>query len=211
MMTNKMKVSLKNGKNNKVHILLDGEYKMTVDNGFYLLATLYDGKEITDEELLSLENEVNVRRAFNKATDLLSRRDHSEKELLFKLRQKGFSNGAEEAVEKLRGYGYVDDRRFAFSYASELKELKHFGKRRIEQELLKKGIERSVISEVISSLEFDENELASLIERKHSRNLDTEKGVQKTINALVRAGYGYGEIKAALASLNQGEGDFIDG
>lgn len=207
-MTNKMKVRLKNGKNNKVHILLDGEYKMTVDGDFCLLASLYDGKEITEEELLLLESEVNVRRAFNKASELLSRRDHSEKELLFKLRQKGFSEGAEEAVEKLRGYGYVDDRRFAFSYAAELKELKHFGKRRIEQELFKKGIERSVISEVVSSLEFDENELATLITRKYSKNLDTEKGVQKTINALVRAGYGYGEIKDALAVLAEGEGDF---
>lgn len=209
-MTNKMKLNLKSGKNNKVHILLDGEYKMTVDGDFCPLASLYDGMEITEEELLSLERKVNVRRAFNKASELLSRRDHSEKELLFKLRQKGFAEGAEEAVEKLRDYGYVDDRRFAFSYSAELKELRHFGKRRIEQELFKKGIERSVISEVVSSLEFDENELAELITRKYSKNLDTEKGVRKAINALVRAGYGYGEIKDALAVLAEDEGDFCN-
>lgn len=203
-----MKISLKNGKGNKIHIFLDGEYKMTVDSGFYLLSSLHDGDEISERELLSLEREVDVRRAFNKASELLSRRDHSERELLLKLRQKGFSNGAEEAVEKLKSYGYVDDSRFAFSFANELKELKHFGKRRIEQELFKKGIERSVIAEVLSSFEFDENELAALIERKYYRNLDTEKGVQKTVNALVRAGYGYGEIKNALAVLAENEGDF---
>lgn len=205
-----MKITLKNGKGNKVHIFLDGEYKMTVDGGFYLLASLYDGKEISEEELSSLEAEVNVRRAFNKASELLSRRDHSEKELLFKLRQKGFSDGALEAIEKLKDYGYVDDSRFAFSFANELKELKHFGKRRIEQELLKKGIERSVIEQAVSSLSFDENDLAALILKKYYRNLDTEKGVQKTIAALVRAGYGYGEIKGALAFIAENEGEFGD-
>ena len=205
-----MKVSLKNGKGRKVHILLDGEYKMTVDSDFYLLASLADGKEITEDELLALEEEVNVRRAFNKASELLSRRDHSGKELLFKLRQKGYSAGAEAAIEKLRSYGYVDDSRFAFSYAEELRRLKHYGKRRIEQELLKKGVDRCVVSEVVSSLEFDENELADLITRKYIRNLDTDKGVQKTINALVRAGYGYSEIKDALAVLTENEGDISD-
>ena len=78
------------------------------------------------------------------------------------------------------------------------------------QELLKKGIERSVIEQAVSSLSFDENDLAALILRKYYRNLDTEKGVQKTIAALVRAGYGYGEIKDALAVIAENEGEFGD-
>lgn len=205
-----MKISFKQGRGNKVHILLDGEYKMTVDGDFPLLASVREGSEIGEEELEFLENEVNVRRAFNKASDLLSRRDHSEKELLLKLRQKGFSEGAAEAVEKLRDYGYVDDERFAFSYASELQRLKHFGKKRIEQELFKKGIDREIVSEVLDTLEFDENELYDLIMKKYYRNLSTEKGVQKTINALVRAGYGFGEIKAALSLVAENEGEFFD-
>ena len=205
-----MKISYKQGKNNKVHIMIDGEYKMTVDADFPLLASVHDGAEISEDELAFLEEEVNVRRAFNKASDLLSRRDHSEKELLTKLRQKGFAEGAEAAIEKLRDYGYVDDERFAASYAAELKRLKHFGKRRIEQELFKKGVDREIISNVLDSLEFDENELCELIARKYYRNLETEKGVQKTINALLRAGYGFGEIKDALSLIAENEGDFFD-
>lgn len=205
-----MKISYKEGRGNKIHIMLDGEYKMTVDRDFPLLASVPDGSEIGEEALSFLEEEVNVRRAFNKASDLLSRRDHSERELLTKLRQKGYSVGAEEAVEKLRDYGYVDDERFAFSYAAELKRLKHFGKRRIEQELFKKGIDREIVSNVLDSLEFDENELCELIKRKYYRNLDTEKGIQKTVNALIRAGYGYREIKDALSLIAENEGDFFD-
>lgn len=190
--------------------MVDGEYKMTVDADFPLLASVHDGAEIGEDELAFLEEEVNVRRAFNKASDLLSRRDHSEKELLTKLRQKGFAEGAEAAIEKLRDYGYVNDERFAASYAAELKRLKHFGKRRIEQELFKKGVDREIISDVLDSLEFDENELCELITRKYYRNLETEKGVQKTINALLRAGYGFGEIKDALSLIAENKGDFFD-
>lgn len=190
--------------------MIDGEYKMTVDSDFPLLATVHEGSEIGEDELAFLEEAVNVRRAFNKASELLSRRDHSEKELLIKLRQKGFSEGAEAAIEKLRNYGYVDDERFASSYALELQRIKHFGKRRIEQELFKKGIDREIVSNVLDSLEFDENELCKLIIRKYYRNLDTEKGVQKTINALLRTGYGYREIKDALSLIAENEGDFFD-
>lgn len=205
-----MKISYKQGRGNKIHIMIDGEYKMTVDSDFSLLASIHDGSEIGEEELAFFEEEVNVRRAFNKASELLSRRDHSEKELLTKLRQKGFAEGAQEAIEKLRDYGYVNDERFAVSYASELRRLKHFGKRRIEQELFKKGIDREIIFDVLESLEFDENELCELITKKYYRNLGTEKGVQKTINALVRAGYGYREIKDALSQIAENEGDFFD-
>ncbi len=205
-----MKISYKQGRGNKIHIMIDGEYKMTVDSDFPLLASVHDGAEIGEEELAFLEEEVNVRRAFNKASELLSRRDHSEKELFTKLRQKGFAAGAEEAIEKLRDYGYVNDERFAASYAAELRRLKHFGKRRIEQELFKKGIDREIVSGVLDSLEFDENELCELITRKYYRNLDTEKGVQKTINALVRAGYGYREIKDALSLIAENEGDYFN-
>ncbi len=205
-----MKITYKPGRDNKVHIMLDDEYKMTVDNDFYLLASFSEGSELSSEQLLELEEQVAVRRAFNKASELLSRRDHSEKELLSKLRQKGFAEGAEQAIEKLRSYGYVDDARFAASYASELQRLKHFGKRRIEQELFKKGVERSVVSDVLSSLDFSEAELVELIMKKYYRNLNTEKGVQKTINALIRAGYGFGEIKTALSAIAENEGEFPD-
>lgn len=207
-----MKLTLKKGKADKVHIMLDGEYKMTVDSAFVALHNIRDKSEISESELSLLEDAVNSRRAFNKAAELLSRRDHSEKELLQKLRQKGYSAGAEEAAEKLREYGYLDDSRFALSYARELQRLKHFGKRRIEQELMKKGIERSLIAETVEQLEFSEEELVALIERKYQKNLESEKGVQKTVNALLRAGYSYSQIKDALSAFSQGqyEGDLTD-
>ncbi len=196
-------LTLRPGKNNKVHLLLDGEYAMTADSDFVAFSGLYDNMILDDEALADLQGKVNARRAFNKASDLLALRDHSEKELLQKLRQKGFADGAEEAMEKLKSYGYLDDSRFALRFAQELQRIKHYGKKRIEQELYRKGISREVVSDTLEQLNFDEDALPALIERRYLRQLDTEKGVQKTVAALQRMGYSFGEIRDALQKVQE--------
>ena len=199
-----MKLTLKEGKANKIHLLLDGEYRMTVDRDFIALSGITNNMELDDAALEDLSGAISARRAFNKATDLLSRRDHSSAELLQKLRQKGFdAEAAQSAVEKLQDFGYLDDRRFAETYAAELVCSKGFGKRRIVTELFRKGIDREIISDVTDALETPEDALPALIERKFSRNLTTEKGVQRTFNALVRMGYAPGEIKQALRQVSE--------
>jgi len=196
-------LTLQPGKNNKVHLLLDGEYAMTADSDFVAFSGLHDNMILDDEALTDLQGKVNARRAFNKASDLLALRDHSEKELLQKLRQKGFADGAEEAMEKLKSYGYLDDSRFALRFAQELQRVKHYGKKRIEQELYRKGVSRDVVSDTLAQLSFDEDALTALIERRYLRQLDTEKGVQKTVAALQRMGYSFGEIRDALRKVQE--------
>ncbi len=203
-----MKLTYKKGKQDKIHISVDGEYSFTVDEAYFMSLGLYNGKEIDEDELAELRETVNVRRAYNYAVSLLARRDHSEKELLDKLRVKGYKDGAVKAVEKLKTGGYVDDERFARLFTRELQTLKKYGKRRIEQELYRKGIDRDIIGEVLDETEFDKSELVSLIERKYGRYLSDEKGIQKTVNSLLRMGYSYGEIRDALKHI--GENTEID-
>ncbi len=198
-----MKLTYKKGKQDKIHISVDGEYSFTVDETYFLSMGIYNGKEVDSDELEEIRETVNVRRAYNYAVSLLARRDHSEKELMTKLTQKGYTDGAEKAIDKLRVGGYVSDERFARLYVRELRTLKKYGKRRIEQELYRKGIDRDIISEVLDETNFDESELVTLIERKYGRYLGNEKGIQKTVNGLLRMGYGYGEIRDALKTINE--------
>ena len=53
----------------------------------------------------------------------------------------------------------------------------------------------------MNEAEMPENRLKELVEKKYMRYLNDEKGVQKTINALLRLGYSYGEIKDALREI----------
>ena len=84
-----MKLTYKKGKQDKIHISVDGEYSFTVDEAYFLSMGIYNGKEVNCEELSEIKETVNVRRAYNYAVSLLARRDHSEKELMTKLHQKG--------------------------------------------------------------------------------------------------------------------------
>ncbi len=198
-----MKLTYKKGKGDKIHISIDGEYTLTVDEMYFASLYLKDGQEISEEEYAELEETVNIRRAYNCAVSLLSRRDHSKKELLEKLRKKGFANGAESAVEKLAAGGYVDDERFCRLYANELIRLKGYGKRRVEQELYLKGIDRDIIYSVLEEVSFDNEALSDIIKRKYLNRLSDEKGRRRVINALHRLGYSFGEIRDALKSIDE--------
>lgn len=200
-----MKLSVKPGKSDKMHLHIDGEYFITVDSGYLVELGIYNGMEVNCENIEEIRRNISVRRAYNKAVDLLSRRDHSKKELIEKLRQKGYGEFALTAVEKLEVYGYIDDRRFAFAFAEELIRLKSYGKKRVEQELYRKGIDRDIISAVISECEFPSEKLTELIERKYNRYLYDEKGVNKTVNALLRLGYSYSEIRDAIREITDRE------
>ena len=198
-----MKLTYKKGKGDKIHIYINGEYALTVDELYFASLYLKDGQEIDDEEFAALESAVNIRRAYNCAVSLLSRRDHSKKELLTKLREKGFSAGAVQALEKLEQGGYIDDERFCRLSASELVRLKGYGKRRVEQELYRKGIDRDVINNVLDEITFDSDALSDIIKRKYLDKMSDEKGRQRAFNALIRLGYSYGEIRDALKILDE--------
>ena len=198
-----MKLTYKKGKGDKIHISIDGEYALTVDEMYFASLYLKDGQEISEQEYAGLEETVNIRRAYNCAVSLLSRRDHSEKELIRKLKEKGHSKGAEAAIEKLKSGGYVDDERFSRIYASELIRLKGYGRRRVEQELYLKGVDREIVSGVLDEISFDTDRLSDIIKRKYLAKMTDDKGRQKAFNALLRLGYSYGEIRDALENLQE--------
>lgn len=197
-----MILTYKKGKGDKIHLLIDGEYFTTVDEMYFASLYLKDGQEIDEETLRDIKNITDIRRAYNYAVSLLSGRDHSYSELMGKLKAKGFKDCAEEALLKLQAQGYIDDERFADMYVRELITLKKYGKKRIEQELYKKGVDRDIIKEVIENAEFPEDRLTDIIRKKYLRYLTDEKGIRKTVNALLRLGYSYGEIRDALAEIN---------
>lgn len=77
-----MKLTYQKGKADKIHISIDGEYAFTVDEMYFSSFYLKNGQDISPEDFAKLKEAVNIRRAYNCAVGLLSRRDHSEKELL---------------------------------------------------------------------------------------------------------------------------------
>lgn len=197
-----MKLTFKPGKLNKIHIYIDDEYRLTVDDLFWFSSPWHNLKEIEPEELAALEEAVGSRRAFNAALDLLSRRDHTKQELLRKLTVKHSEIAARAAVERAETLGYIDEVRFAENYAEALYTHKHFGTRRIVQELLRKGIPREFAENAVENLDKDdENRIILLLRGKYRNALFDEKGKRRAVNGLLRMGYSYSEIRDAFSQI----------
>ncbi|MBR0542696.1 MAG: regulatory protein RecX [Clostridia bacterium] len=194
-----MILSVKAGKAGKVHIYIDGEYRMTCDSSFWYSEKWHNLKDINEQELTELEAAVSSRRAFLTGANLLSRRLHSKKELYLKLLQKYPKEAAQSACDRLEELLMLDDEDFALRYAKELYERKKYAPRRIEQELKLKGISSEIAQNAVAALDKEDyNRIILLLNTKYQTNLTTEKGIKRTVNALLRMGYSYSDIKKAL-------------
>lgn len=200
-----MKLTVKEGKVNKIHIYVDEEYRATVDSDYWYSEKYRNYKEIDEEELTELLDAVSFRRAYNKGLDLLSRRPHGTKELIKKLCEKGHEkNSVEKACDRLLELGLLNDEEFARILATELYERKGYGIKRIKQELIFRGIDREIAENAIETLDIDtQNRIILIIKKKYLDKIDDEKGRKRAIDGLMRLGYSYSDIKTALNSISK--------
>ncbi|GFO65835.1 recombination regulator RecX [Geomonas paludis] len=132
---------------------------------------------------------------------VLTLRDHSEGELRKKLSGKGYEEGEiEAAVVRMKELGYLDDLRFARSFASSaLRNGKGVGPR-LKLELSRRGVAGSIVSQVLEELaqEYSEAELlAQLMERRYpgfDAASATDKEKRRIVGYLQRKGFSLGAI-----------------
>lgn len=205
-----MKITAKSGRKDKIHIYIDGEYLLTVDEVFWFSCGYISGDEINKEELTAFEEAAGSRRAFNSALNSLDYRDHSEKEIRAKLLRKHDADYVDEAVKKLIELDLVNDERYAENYAHELFEHKKFGKMRIKSELRAKGISADIANAAVEEL-FDEEEpdniqrIVDIIGKRYYNRMNDEVGRKKVFSALQRMGYSFSDIREAMSEFSDDE------
>lgn len=198
-----MIITAQKGKANKIHISINGEYRLTVDADFWFSSGYVSGDEIDEEQYKVLADKIAKRRCFNRALNILSRRDHCEKELFNKLRRTDGDDAAADAVQRVKALGYINDERYAQNLAEELGSRKGYGLRAIRSELIRRGIDRETADTTINTLTLDESDnIRVLLEGKFSRKLTTEKGRRQVFSALMRLGYSYSDIRSAMSEYN---------
>jgi len=135
---------------------------------------------------------------YNAALYLLTRRDHSEQELAQKLRAKFSVSSMELSVllDALVVAGYLDDRRFAESY-TRARMRKGFGPERIKPELRAKGVDESLISEVIASEDLDwANTAQSVWQKKYHQFPNDFKEKARQANFLRYRGFNSNHLES---------------
>lgn len=181
-------------------VYIDGEYAMKLDTFALAKSGVKVGSEIDDDRLHEIVIESNLSRAKEKALYLLEYRSRSRNELVEKIKPLYGDDAAEAAADKMVQLGLVDDEKFARDFAEELFHRKKYAPKRVGYELLRKGIDREIIDEVIEELTPDpEEQIRSLLETKFRNKLGDIKSRRKTANALAALGYSYYDINSVLS------------
>ena len=100
---------------------------------------------------------------------------------------------SENIIQKLLDKKYLDDCKFAEWYVENRFVKKGVSKKRLKVELMKKGVTREIIDEVIDGRD-DEEELRKMIARKRAKYDD-----EKLLAYLGRQGFSYDLIKRVLS------------
>lgn len=157
------------------------------------------GCAITEEQLDTLLAASQYNRARERALYLLGMRDYACKELKQKLYTEADPDVAAAVVDRLRQVGLLDDERYAARLARSLSEVKHYPRRRIEQELRHRGIDPLTAQSAVEELDGEDFEQAlALLERKYYNKLSDPDSRRRVIAALARRGFSYGAIRRAM-------------
>ena len=182
-------------------LYIDGEFAMKLDTMTLMENHIKPGVELTDEQLHSLIQKSDARRAKERALYLITYRDHSKKELTDKIRRTCSADAAEQAAQKMEELGLVNDEEFARKYAQELLHKKHMAPRAIQYKLREKGITAETISIILEELEYDTcEEIQAVLNKKYYGYSDDEKIKKRAFAALQRLGWSWSDIKYAMSS-----------
>jgi len=148
------------------------------------------------------------RRTFNRALKLLTVKPRSVAELRERLFQG--KNVSAEVVEtviaRLQQYGYLNDERFAFGYASLRVKQRPLGRRRLERDLKLKKVAKGVADEALQLVyaETPEEQLIDAAIEKRMRlrgRPKTREEAKKLFDHLLRQGFEFELVSDKVRAL----------
>lgn len=181
-------------------LVLDGQEGPTVDVRTFDESAYRVGGGITEEQLSSLLETSEYNRARDRALYLLALRDYACKELEKKLLTEACPEVAARVVARLAEVGLLDDERYAERLAQSLSRSKQYPKRRVAQELTRRGVDRETASLAAGEIACEDFEQAlALIEKKYYNKMTDRDSRQKVMASLARRGFSYESIRRAMA------------
>ena len=137
-------------------------------------------------------------RTLQRAVKLLAAKPRSIEELRERLLEKGWADEAavEYALGRLKEYGYLDDERFAFGFASYRVKQKPVGRQRLARDLQTKKISKET-AEAALELVYQETPEEELITRAIEKRIrlrgrpTTRQETKSLYDHLLRLGFSY--------------------
>jgi regulatory protein len=190
-----------------VHV--DGKSVATVNASFIHDANLTIGSAVDEamgDRLLLAARKLD---AFDRAAAALGRRARSAHELERWLLQRGFDRAdVADAVGRLTELGALDDSQFARAFARSRALSKGMSRRRLQQELSRRGVPAEMadaaIADVMDEESVDERALLEVTARKKLavlKDLDPDVTKRRLYGFLSRRGYAADDVAAVVRRL----------
>lgn len=189
----------------KFIVEVDGKFAFVLYKGELKRFGVTQGVELSEMIYQQIRTEIVLKRAKLRAMHLLTDTARSEKGLREKLRQGHYPEDIiEQAMDYVRSFGYLDDRKYAESFVLSRKESK--SRKEIYAALLQKGVSAEQIQEVLDEVYAEEGEqeaIRKLILKRHVDVLQAnEEELHKLYGYLARKGFRYEEIRKAIEEMN---------
>lgn len=192
-----------------------GRYWITLENGKRMALyrqtvedfALYAGRELTDDEWKQLQEAAGAMSAKMRAVRIVAASSVSKKDLQARLVQKGEDpDQAAQAVAWMEEMQLVDDEETARQIVSRC-AAKGYGLARAKQALYEKKIPKSCWDAALADYPDQTPNIVRFLRSRLDDDAD-QKEVKKAIDALLRRGHSYSQIRAALQQLTVDPDEF---
>jgi regulatory protein len=171
-------------------------------------------KTVEDSERIIKDVEKARERTMNRAVKLLTAKQRSVAELRERLLEKAWTNAeiVDRVLDKLKEYGYLDDQKYARELALSKLRQRPQGKRKLQQSMSQKKLDRDIRDEAIVAA-FEKIPEVDLIDRAIEKRLrlkgrpETREDTKKFYDHLLRQGFDFDLIREKMSAVRKLESD----
>lgn len=165
------------------------------------------GMELDGETLEAVRASMRASSARVTAANMIGNRALSKKELTRRLVKKGSDEtDAQAAADWLEDIGAVDDAGYAAAVARHYGG-KGYGPQRVREELRRRGVDRALWDEALEEMPETAEILDQLIRKKCRGELSDPREKKRVSDALLRRGFAWSDVKAAMGRYTEIEED----
>lgn len=195
-------------KKSRANVFVDGEFAVGLPLDIVLKENLKVEKEISSKKLEQLIKENELDKILAKVYKFLSYRPRSEKEIHNYLAKKEISTLlASLVIKTLQKQKYLDDKEFARWWVEQRIKFRPVGERILRAELLRKGIKKEVVEEMVNgqwSMVNGQKLALRAVKKKlhHYKGLNRTEFRQKIGSFLARRGFDWETIKEVTEKIS---------
>ena len=197
---------------NKYKVYFDDESTLDLYENVILKHDLLLKKEIDNKKLELIKTDNEKEEIYDVALKYYSIKMRTKNELVIYLKKKNYSdNDIDNTINRLLKEGIINDERYAKAYINDKFNLSSSGPNKIKNELLKNGIDESIINNYLDEINREDIDLKldRLIDKKIkvTKNCSGNVLKYKIMNYFINEGYDKNDVERILNNKNLNSGD----